>query len=106
MHTKLSTVIVTTAAALLFATGVTAAEPALWLHEHRKNEVKLLNHKADTLVRLVLLDPDTGTRRHETVKPITADSERRLLYTRWVRSRRAEVERLSAGRPVRKRPAP
>jgi Tol biopolymer transport system component/C-terminal processing protease CtpA/Prc len=62
------------------------------------NWYRLLNHKADTPVRLALLDPDTGTRWHETVKPITASAERRLLYTRWVRSRRAEVERLSGGR--------
>jgi C-terminal processing protease CtpA/Prc len=58
----------------------------------------MLNHKAGTPVRLALFDPGSGSRWHETVKPITAGAERQLLYTRWVRSRRAEVERLSNGR--------
>jgi C-terminal processing protease CtpA/Prc len=66
--------------------------------EADSNWYPLLNHKTDTLVRLSLHDPESGERWHETVKPITARAERALLYTRWVRSRRAEVERLSDGR--------
>ncbi len=62
------------------------------------NWYPLLNHKADTLIRLSLIDPASGERWQETVKPISAGEERRLLYQRWVRSRRAEVERLSGGR--------
>ncbi len=62
------------------------------------NWYPLLNHKADTLVRLGLFDPKSGKRWQETVKPIGSDDESELLYQRWERSRRAEVERLSNGR--------
>jgi len=58
----------------------------------------LLNHKAGTAVRLALLDPASGRRWQETVKAISWGDQGRLLYQRWVRSRRAEVERLSGGR--------
>jgi Tol biopolymer transport system component/C-terminal processing protease CtpA/Prc len=58
----------------------------------------LLNHKADTPVRLALLDPATGSRWEESVKPISWAAQSRLLYDRWVKSRREEVERLSGGR--------
>ncbi len=49
-------------------------------------------------MRLGLLDPATGTRWQETAKPIDGREESQLLYKRWVRSRRAEVDRLSNGR--------
>ncbi|MEX1309900.1 MAG: S41 family peptidase, partial [Candidatus Sulfomarinibacteraceae bacterium] len=62
------------------------------------NWYRLLNHKAGELIRLSLLDPETGTSWEETVKPISGGELRGLLYQRWVRSRRAEVERLSGGR--------
>lgn len=62
------------------------------------NWYPLLNQKADVPVRLALLDPATGTRWEETVKPISWSDHGRLLYNRWVRSRRAEVARLSGGR--------
>jgi C-terminal processing protease CtpA/Prc len=62
------------------------------------NWYPLLNHKAGELIRLSLLDPETGTKWEETVKPISTGDLRGLLYQRWVRSRRDEVERLSAGR--------
>ena len=62
------------------------------------NWYPLLNRKADTPVRLALLDPASGSRWEETVKPIAWADQGRLLYQRWVRSRRAEVERLSGGR--------
>ncbi len=62
------------------------------------NWYPLLNRKADTPVRLVLADPATSTTWEETVKPISASQQGRLLYQRWVRSRRAVVDRLSGGR--------
>jgi Tol biopolymer transport system component/C-terminal processing protease CtpA/Prc len=62
------------------------------------NWYPLLNHKAGTLVRLALFDPDSDERWEERVKPITRREESGLLYKRWTRSRRAEVERLSDGR--------
>lgn len=57
----------------------------------------LLNHKAGAPMRLGLLDP-AGRRWEETVRPITWGEQGRLLYQRWVRTRRAEVDRLSGGR--------
>jgi len=63
-----------------------------------ENWYPLLNHKADTLVRLSLFKPDGGERWQETVKPISGRELSGLLYQRWVRSRRAEVDRLSNGR--------
>ncbi|MCP4899600.1 MAG: peptidase S41 [bacterium] len=62
------------------------------------NWYRLLNHKAGQPVRLSLLNPDTADRWQEKVKPISQGNEAGLLYKRWVRSRRAEVERLSNGR--------
>ena len=62
------------------------------------NWYPLLNHKADTPVRLALFDPKTATRWEESARPISWMAQSRLLYERWVRSRRAEVERLSGGR--------
>jgi C-terminal processing protease CtpA/Prc len=56
----------------------------------------LLNRKAGKPVLLALQD---GARRfEETVKPITTGEEQRLLYARWVRRNREEVERRSNGR--------
>ena len=62
------------------------------------NWYPLLNRKAGTPVRLSLLDPSTQKRWEESVKPIGWGDQGRLLYERWVRTRRAEVERLSGGR--------
>ena len=58
----------------------------------------LLNQKAGVPVRLGLLDPAKKDHWEESVKPITWPEQQRLLYERWVRSRRAEVARLSGGR--------
>ncbi len=58
----------------------------------------LLNQKAGQPVRLALLDPDKKDRWEETVRPITQAEQQRLLYLRWVRSRRDTVEKLSGGR--------
>lgn len=62
------------------------------------NWYPLLNQKAGVPVRLALSDPATKARWEETVKPISWGDQGRLLYQRWVRSRRAEVARLSGGR--------
>ena len=62
------------------------------------NWYALLNRKADTPVRLALFDPAAGARWEESVKPISWMAQQRLLYLRWVKSRRAEVDRLSGGR--------
>jgi len=63
-----------------------------------ENWYQLFNHTAGMLIRISLFDPATGTRWQETVKPISQAAESELLYQRWVRSRRAEVDRLSDGR--------
>lgn len=70
--------------------GVAIAPGANWY--------PLLNRKADTPIRLALVNPATRARWEETVKPISWGQQGRLLYQRWVRSRRAEVDRLSGGR--------
>jgi tricorn protease len=63
-----------------------------------ENWYPLLNHQAGKLIRLSLFDPATDERWHEIAKPISQGAESELLYLRWVRSRRAEVDRLSKGR--------
>ncbi len=63
-----------------------------------ENWYPLLNHKAGDPIRLSLRDPESGTKWQEVVKPISQGAESELLYLRWVRSRRAEVDRLSEGR--------
>jgi Tol biopolymer transport system component/C-terminal processing protease CtpA/Prc len=62
------------------------------------NWYRMLNRKADTPVRLALFDPGAGTRWEETTRPVTWAAQQRLLYLRWVRSRRETVEKLSGGR--------
>ncbi len=66
------------------------------------NWYPLLNRKAGSRVRLALFDPQSANpaaaRWEETVKPITPQEQAPLLYERWVRARRADVERLSGGR--------
>jgi tricorn protease len=59
---------------------------------------RLLNRKAGKLTLLSVLDPASGNRWEEAVKPISLGEENGLLYRRWVRNRRAEVDRLSGGR--------
>jgi Tol biopolymer transport system component/C-terminal processing protease CtpA/Prc len=58
----------------------------------------LLNGKAGEPIRMSFYDPKRRKRWQQTVKPISQDDESELLYQRWVRSRRAEVDRLSDGR--------
>ena len=62
------------------------------------NWYKLLNHKADTPVRLGLLDPRGSSRWEETVHPIAWGAQSRLLYLRWTRQRRDQVVKLSGGK--------
>ncbi len=62
------------------------------------NWYPLLNRKAGTRVRLSLFDPASQLRWEESVKPISWQDQAPLLYARWVRSRRAAVEKLSGGR--------
>lgn len=59
---------------------------------------KLLNRKAGKYTLLSIYDPAAGRRWDETVKPVTLGDEGELLYRRWVRQRRAEVDRLSGGK--------
>jgi len=57
---------------------------------------RFLNRKAGKNVLLVITDGEN--RKEITVKPITLQEERRLLYARWVRRNREEVDRLSNGK--------
>ncbi len=59
---------------------------------------KLLNRKAGQLTLLSVYDPAAQTRWEEAAKPISMGEEGALLYRRWVKARRAEVDRLSGGR--------
>jgi len=59
---------------------------------------QLLNRKADEPTLLSMYDPATKARWDEQVKPISLGDESQLLYQRWVRQRRAEVDSLSNGK--------
>lgn len=59
---------------------------------------KLLNNKADKRTLLSLFDPASETRWEERVKPLSGGQQYRLLYNRWVESRRNAVEALSDGK--------
>ncbi|MBS9525014.1 PD40 domain-containing protein [Litoribacter ruber] len=61
------------------------------------NYYSLLNRKADKPV-LLTVRTGNGNSREVAVRPITQGQESELLYQRWVKSRRAETERLSDGR--------
>jgi tricorn protease len=58
----------------------------------------MLNRRVRKLTLLSMFDPSTGTRWEESVKPITTGEEGELLYKRWVRNRRNEVDRISQGK--------
>jgi len=58
----------------------------------------LLNRKAGKFTLLSLFDPAANKRWDEAVKPVSGGEENELLYKRWVRQRRAEVDSLSGGR--------
>lgn len=58
----------------------------------------LLNRKTGKLCLLSLFDPLTGQRWEESLKPVSMGETNELLYKRWVKNRRAEVDRLSNGK--------
>ena len=58
----------------------------------------LLNQKAGKKVLVSLYNPQTKERWDEVVKPVSQGSLSDAMYRRWVKSRAAEVERLSKGR--------
>lgn len=60
------------------------------------NWYPMLNHKADSPVRLTLTAG--GARWDEIVRPVTWGAQSRLLYLRWTRARHDAVEKLSGGR--------
>ena len=57
----------------------------------------LLNHKAGQLMLVTILDPATNNRMEVAVKPISLGDQQGLLYERWVKQRRAMVDKLSNG---------
>jgi Tol biopolymer transport system component/C-terminal processing protease CtpA/Prc len=66
--------------------------------DSRSDPAALLNRKAGKNTLLSLLDPKTGKRWEETVKPISRGEENELLYHRWVERNRHTVDSLSGGR--------
>ena len=58
----------------------------------------MLNRKTGKLTLLSMYDAATGERWEESVKPVNAGMANQLLYQRWVKNRRSEVERLSGGK--------
>jgi Tol biopolymer transport system component/C-terminal processing protease CtpA/Prc len=58
----------------------------------------LLNRTGDQPTLISAYDPATKKRWDETLKPISLGSQEGLLYQRWMRQRRALVEKLSGGR--------
>ncbi len=57
-----------------------------------------LNRKTGKLTLLSLYNPGTGERWEESLKPISIGEANELLYQRWVKNRRNEVEKLSEGK--------
>lgn len=57
----------------------------------------LLNRKTGKITLLTISNPVTGELWDESVKPVSGGSASELLYRRWVKNRRNEVERLSSG---------
>ncbi len=58
----------------------------------------LLNHRAGKPTLLSVFDPARQHSFEETVKPISLGAENELLYKRWVKANREDVDRLSGGR--------
>jgi tricorn protease len=57
----------------------------------------LLNHKAGQPTLLAIVNPATNNRMEVVTKPISLGDQQELLYERWVKQRRAMVEKLSNG---------
>jgi tricorn protease len=58
----------------------------------------LLNQKVGKRVLLSVLEPATGKRFEQTVKPIAPGEQDELLYKRWTLAQRHLVDKLSGGR--------
>ncbi|MFI3295561.1 MAG: S41 family peptidase, partial [Rikenellaceae bacterium] len=58
----------------------------------------LINGKKDVNVLFSFYNPSTGESWEEVIKPIALSEQTQLLYKRWIKSRAAEVDRLSGGR--------
>ncbi len=58
----------------------------------------LLNRQAGQTTLLTIFDPISKKRRDEVIKLISYRQQNQLLYERWVKQRRADVEKLSKGR--------
>lgn len=58
----------------------------------------LLNRKTGKLTLLSIKDPASGAAWEESVKPVNGGEAGELLYKRWVKNRRNEVEKLSGGK--------
>jgi len=58
----------------------------------------LLNQKAGKRIEISLLDPASGKRFEQMVRPSTGAEHNELLYRRWVKAERDAVERLSGGK--------
>lgn len=58
----------------------------------------LLNNQSGKRVYLSLYDPTTKERWSEYVKPISQGAQNSLLYNRWVKQRKALVDKLSDGK--------
>jgi Tol biopolymer transport system component/C-terminal processing protease CtpA/Prc len=66
--------------------------------EAKKDFFTLLNKIAGQKTLISLYNPATKEHWEEVVKPITQAAQTSLLYSRWVKKREADVERLSGGR--------
>jgi len=57
----------------------------------------LLNRKTGKLTLLSMYNPSSGERWEESMKPVSQGDANELLYKRWVKNRRHEVDSLSGG---------
>ncbi len=64
----------------------------------RSNVFKLLNNQAGKPTLLSVFSKKENKRWEEVVKPVNRRQLSQLLYKRWVKSRKAETERLSKGK--------
>jgi tricorn protease len=62
-----------------------------------KDYTQYLNRKAGKFTLLQIFDPVKNERKTITIKPITNGEENGLLYKRWVKHNRDEVDKLSNG---------
>jgi Tol biopolymer transport system component/C-terminal processing protease CtpA/Prc len=63
-----------------------------------KDYFPFLNKLTGKKTLISLYNPATGERWEEVIKPISQTAQNSLLYTRWIKQREADVERLSGGR--------